>query len=43
MQRDDTKSNLTSIMYRNDAQPWDDFVTNTDSSTMVNEDKNGIK
>jgi hypothetical protein len=32
------KSNLTSIIYREDAQPWDDFITNTDSSTTVDKD-----
>lgn len=28
------KSNVASIIHRGDAQPWDDFVTNTDNSTV---------
>jgi len=38
MEQQKSKSNLTSIIYREDAQPWDDFITNTDSSTTVDKD-----
>jgi hypothetical protein len=39
MQQQKTKSNLTSIIHRNDAQPWDCFVINTDNSMIENDMK----
>jgi hypothetical protein len=33
-----TNSNLTLIIHRDDAQPWDDFVINTDSLTTEGND-----
>lgn len=38
MEQPRTKSNLTLIVYRDNAQPWDDFVIKTDSSTTAEND-----
>jgi hypothetical protein len=38
MEQKNPKLNLTSIIHRDDAQPWDDFVINTDGSTTVEKD-----
>jgi hypothetical protein len=33
-----TKSNLTSIVHRDDARPWDDFVTEPNTTVVVEND-----
>lgn len=38
MEQQKIKSNWNSLIYREDARPWDDFVTNADSSTTVDKD-----
>lgn len=38
MEQQRTKSKFTLIGYRDDAQPWDDFIIKTDSSTTSEND-----
>ena len=38
MEQQTTKSNWSLMVYRDDAQPWDDFVIKTDSSTSTESD-----
>ncbi len=35
MEQKRTKSNFALIVYRDDAQPWDDFIIKTDNSTTL--------
>jgi hypothetical protein len=38
MEQQKTKSNLILMTNRDNAQPWDDFIIKTDSSTTVEND-----